>query len=94
MKNETERKPRLWDAEKSDSFIDNIDILKVSEIEIQLDKMLKAENGVSKQEISIYLSIYLSIYIYCLNPVKRTFGQVRRGIAPRKRKNIKQDRKG
>ena len=23
-------------------------------------------------------SIYLSIYIYCLNPVKRTFGQVRR----------------
>ena len=36
----------------------------------------------------------LSIYIYCLNPVKRTFGQVRRGIAPRKRKNIKQDRKG
>ena len=38
--------------------------------------------------------IYLSIYIYCLNPVKRTFGQVRRGIAPRKRKNIKQDRKG
>ena len=51
MKNETERKPRLWDAEKSDSFIDNIDILKVSEIEIQLDKMLKAENGVSKQEI-------------------------------------------
>ena len=36
----------------------------------------------------------LSIYIYCLNPVKRTFGQVRRGIAPRKGKNIKQDRKG
>ena len=31
----------------------------------------------------------LSIYIYCLNPVKRTFGQV-----PRKRKNKKQDRKG
>ena len=51
MNNETKRKPRLWDAEKSESFIDNIDILKVSEIEIQLDKMLNAENGTSKQEI-------------------------------------------
>ena len=27
----------------------------------------------------------LSIYVYCLNPVKRTFGQVRRGITPRKK---------
>ena len=32
------------------------------------------------------LSISLSIYIYCLNPVERTFGQVHRGITPRKKK--------
>ena len=29
---------------------------------------------------------HLSSYRYCLNPVKRTVGQVRRGIAPRKKK--------
>ena len=37
----------------------------------------------------IYLSIYLPIYRYCLNPVKRTVGQVRRDMAPRKRKKKK-----
>ena len=35
------------------------------------------------------MGFYLYIYIYCLNPVKRIFGQVRRGIAPRKTERIK-----
>ena len=71
MNNETERKPRLWDVETSDSFIDNIDILKVSEIEIQLDKMLNAENGASKQEID---EIVLQIGFLFNSTARNTFG--------------------
>ena len=69
--NEPDRKPRLWDAEKSDSFIDNVDILKVSETDIQLDKMLNAENGAAKQEID---EIVLQIGFLFTSTARNTFG--------------------
>ena len=67
----TEQIPRLWDSEKCDSFIDNIDILKVSEIEMHLDQIMNAENGASKADID---GIVLQIGSLLSSRSKTTFG--------------------
>ena len=67
----TEQIPRLWDSEKCDSFIDNIDILKVSEIEMHLDQIMNAENGASKADID---GIVLQIGSLFSTTSKTTFG--------------------
>ena len=48
-------KSKLWNSYKSESFINNIDILKVAQIEMHLDRIQNKSN-VSKEEIDNMVS--------------------------------------
>ena len=47
--NGSETKYDLWNSEKKDNFVDNIDIIKVSEIEMKLDHFLLNDNAEASQ---------------------------------------------
>ena len=78
-------KPRLWNAEKSENFINNIDILKVAEIEMHLDQ-IKDKNNVSQEEVD---TIVLEICALFESTAKETFGYVNIKKNKNKNKNIK-----
>lgn len=65
-----EKIPKLWDPDKSDVFIDNIDILQVSDIEMQLDKILD-KSTVTKGDID---EVVLKIGSLFDSSCKETFG--------------------
>ena len=67
---EGEQMPKLWNPDKCESFIDNIDILKISEIQMQLDKIHNSSK-VTKCEID---EIVLKIGSLFDSSCRETFG--------------------
>ncbi|MEW8546419.1 MAG: endonuclease/exonuclease/phosphatase family protein, partial [Candidatus Thiodiazotropha sp.] len=65
------KKQKLWEPEKSETFVDNIDILKVSDIELRLDHLIE-NNRVDKDDID---DIVRDIGLLFNNCAKDTFGQ-------------------
>ena len=76
-------KTKLWNSDKSESFINNIDILKVAEIEMHLDS-IQNKNNVSKEEID---EIVLGVGTLFEATAKETFGSI--NIKKKKSKTIK-----
>ena len=68
--NTTLTKQKLWESEKSEAFVDNIDILKVSDIEMRLDHLIDSK-GVQKDDID---DIVKDIGLLFNNSAKHTFG--------------------
>ena len=65
-------KTKLWNSDKSEPFINNIDILKVAEIEMHLDS-IQNKNNVSKEEID---EIVLGVGTLYEATAKETFGSI------------------
>lgn len=65
-------KPKLWDPEKSETFINSIDIIKVSEIEMHLD-IIQSKTNISKADIDDIVS---DIEILFESTAHETFGSV------------------
>ncbi|WAR27365.1 hypothetical protein MAR_013069, partial [Mya arenaria] len=64
--------PKLWDSSKSANFVDNIDILKVSDIESKLD-LLSGNNQISQNDID---DVVNDIAILFSENAVTTFGMV------------------
>ena len=71
-------KPKLWNSDKSESFINNIDILKVAEIEMHLDR-IQRKNNVSKGEID---NIVSEIGAWFESTAQETFGSIKKKKSP------------
>ena len=65
-------KPKLWDSDKSESFVNNIDIVKVADIELHLDS-IQNKNNASKEEID---EIVLGVGTLFEATAKETFGSI------------------
>ncbi|MCG8049047.1 MAG: reverse transcriptase family protein [Candidatus Thiodiazotropha endolucinida] len=77
--------PRLWNPNESDTFPNNIDIFKVSEIEVQLDKILH-KDMVTKCDIDDIISDIGSVFE---STAKTSFGLINTQKGKRTRKNTK-----
>ncbi|MEW8546328.1 MAG: reverse transcriptase family protein [Candidatus Thiodiazotropha sp.] len=69
-------KRMLWNAEKSDKFVENFDIFRVSEIEVKLDKILD-QNLTTKADIDDIVMDIGNLFETCTN---ETFGAPKSGI--------------
>ena len=70
--NSSMSKSKLWKFDKSESFINNIDILKVAEIEMHLDK-IQSKNNVCKEEIDNIVSEIGALFE---STAQETFGSI------------------
>ena len=82
--NPSSTKTKLWNSDKCESFVNNIDILKLAEIEMHLDKIMENDNAISKEEIN---EVVLEIGNLFESTAKETFGSIH--IKNKKNKNTK-----
>ena len=64
-------KPKLWSTDKKDTFVENIDIFQVAEIEMKLDKIVEDDN-INKNDINDIVTGLSSLFKDCAD---KTFGQ-------------------
>lgn len=65
-------RPKLWSPDKSECFVNNIDILKIAEIEMHLDS-IQSKSTVSKEEINEIVSEIGTVFE---STARTTFGSV------------------
>ena len=64
-------KQKLWSTDKKETFVENIDILRISEIEMKLDKIVENEN-INKCDINDIVTGIGSLF---KSGADKTFGQ-------------------
>ena len=78
-------KPKLWNSDKSESLINNIDILKVAETEMHLDR-IQSKNNVSKGEIDNIVSELGALFE---STAQETFGSIKKKKSTGKKSHFK-----